>query len=301
MTVKGFDIKRAIERMKMQKENIRTCFKYLNIGIFVCMVVFAACKRKLDDVPIAKVGDKYLYKSSLANIVSSTTSPKDSLLLTKLFIDNWIETQLLLQKAEINLSDEEKDISKEVETYRSSLLIYRYEEQLLREKLDTVVTKTEIETYYNENKSNFTLGEYAVKVVFLQVPKDVPNIDDVRKWYASNNELEIQKLNKYCLDYNIKHNFGEEWVLWSSITKEFPQQNEIQTLPRDRLELSDHDYVYLVSIKDKIAPGEVAPLVVVTNKVKDIIINKRKHRFISELEKNLYNDALAKKQFEIYH
>jgi len=40
--------------------------------------------------------------------------------------------------------------------------------------------------------------------------------------------------------------------------------------------------------------------VFVKDKVKSIIINKRKLKFISELEQNIYNDALSKNQFEIY-
>ena len=68
----------------------------------------------------------------------------------------------------------------------------------------------------------------------------------------------------------------------------------------DRIEQQDERFLYLVHIREKRAPGSTAPLEFVRDKVKSIIINKRKLKFISELERNIYNDALEKKQFEIF-
>ena len=77
---------------------------------------------------------------------------------SKDFIEKWVRNQLLLNKAEINLTDEEKNVEQQIENYRSSLLIYAYEQSYLRQNLDTVVTDKEIEDYYKENQSNFILG-----------------------------------------------------------------------------------------------------------------------------------------------
>ena len=52
------------------------------------------------------------------------------------------ETSLLLNKAELNLTDEEKNVEQQIENYRSSLLIYAYEQSYIRQHLDTVVTDT---------------------------------------------------------------------------------------------------------------------------------------------------------------
>jgi hypothetical protein len=45
------------------------------------------------------------------------------------------------------------------------LLIYKYEEQMLRDRLDTVVSDAEIEQYFNQNASNFVLEENIVKAL----------------------------------------------------------------------------------------------------------------------------------------
>lgn len=252
---------------------------------------------------MAKVGEKYLYFNEIKSIFPKGCTKDDSLSLSKLYIDNWIKTQLLLRKAELNLTDEQLDISEEIETYRTSLLIYKYEDQLLQNKLDTAVTDADIQSYYETNIDNFLLDEYVVKALFLKIPANAPNLYDARRWYVSDREKDIQDLTNYCQKYAEKYDFfGDEWVSWSRIEKEMPKPDAAarQVASYNRIEQNDDAFVYLVRFKEKRAPGEAAPLVIVKDRVKNIIINKRKLKFIGELEKNIYNDALVKKQFEIY-
>ena len=251
----------------------------------------------------AKVGSKYLYFRDMKNIFPKGCTKDDSLSLARLYIDNWIETQLMLQKAELNLSNEQANISKEIETYRTSLLIYKYEEQLLSEKLDTIVSENEIQSHHEANAANFLLDEYAVKAYYFKIPIDAPNINDVKRWYVSDKEKDIESLTHYCYNYAAKYKFfDDEWVLWSVIASELPHRETAakQISQYGHFEQEDAGFIYLVRIKEKLKPGEVMPLDIVKDRVKNIIINKRKLKFISELERNIYNDALRKKQFEIY-
>ena len=272
--------------------------------LVVCLCVMVSCSRKTgDDKAVAKVGNKYLYFSDMNHIFPQDCTKEDSLSLAKLFIEKWVGTQLLLKKAELNLSVEQLNISREIETYRTSLLIYKYEDQYIQEKLDTLVSDTQIEKYYTQNTANFIWEEYAVKALYIKLPKDAPKLYNIRRWYLSDNEKDIQDMAEYCSNYAVIYNdFGNEWIRWAELLNNLPQQEEAtkQMARYDRLEQQDDQFVYLVRLKEKTAPGEVAPLVFVRDKVRDIIINKRKLNFISELETRIYNDALAKKQFEIY-
>jgi hypothetical protein len=239
----------------------------------------------------------------MSDIFPKGSSKDDSTALAKLYIDNWIRTRLLLKKAELNLSKEQLDISEEIETYRTSLLIYKYEDRLLQERLDTTVHESEIQSYYEANRDNFSSEEYAVRAIYIKLPANAPTQWKVRRWYMSDQEKDVQDLMDYCRSYAVKFDFfDDEWVPWSNVEKELPQKEAAtrQLSHYDRVEQKDGEFNYFVRLKEKRAPGDTAPLVFVRDKVKSIIINKRKLKFISELEKNIYNDALAKKQFEIY-
>ncbi|MDR2038752.1 MAG: hypothetical protein LBQ60_12590 [Bacteroidales bacterium] len=277
-----------------------------NIGIyflFFILLLQACSTDSKEDRVVAKVFNKNLYFSDIRHIFPKGSSKEDSLSMARLYIDKWISTQLLLRKAEINLSKEQLDISKEIETYRTSLLIYKYEDQMLYEKLDTTISGDEIQDYYDNNTANFILNEFVVKALYIQLPADAPNVYNVKRWYISDKEKDIQSLTEYCSTYALRCDFfNDDWIFWSDIEKELPQPEAAskQIVNGNRIEQQNDKFIFLVNIKEKKGPGDIVPLAFVREKVKNIIINKRKLDFISNLEKKIYSDALKKKQFEIY-
>src|SRR4051812_46006583 len=148
-----------------------------------------------DEKPIARVGAAYLYKSDLPAEMTAlagrnqnsavNASKDDSMQIVKKYIDNWIHETLLLQHAKKNLSDDKKKFDKMVEDYKKSLVTYQYESELVKQKLDTVVSDEEIEEYYNENKANFELKDNIIKVIYVKVRKKAPKVEKVKEWYRS--------------------------------------------------------------------------------------------------------------------
>ena len=299
------DEKERKELLAYNSQSKITRFLLSGICIWGIVLILFSCtiKNRKNDKIVAQVGDKYLYFSEMSGIFPKMSSKEDSLALAKQYIDNWIKARLLLKKAELNLSKDQLDISKEIETYRTSLLIFKYEDLLLREKLDTVVLDSEIQRYYEANKANFSLDEYAVRAVFVKLPANAPTLWRVRGWMTSDREKDIEDLTDYCRNLSaIYEHFDDEWVQWAIIEKELPQREAAtrRMTQNDFLEYQDDDFIYFVRIRERRASGDTAPLVFVKNKVKSIIINKRKLKFISELERDIYDDALAKNQFKIY-
>ena len=62
---------------------------------------------------IARVNDSYLYLDKINDVIPKGTSAKDSLILLKKYINNWIHETLVIQKAEDNLTDEQKNVEKQ--------------------------------------------------------------------------------------------------------------------------------------------------------------------------------------------
>ena len=275
--------------------------------IFMLSLVLASCKKKSEttqETPVVRVFDKYLYLSNLKEVIPSNISKTDSTILVNDYIDKWIRKQLLVRKAEMNLTDEEKNVDKQLENYRTSLLIFKYEQSLIKLKLDTVVNMDEIEKYYNDNPANFMLNDNIVKAVFLKVPRDVPNFYELRRLYRSDTNEDLKKLEGYAFKYaEIYNYYNDDWVNFSEIEKELPYKlNNVQSILKYRknLELKDSTYYYLVSLKDYRLAGTAAPLNYRMQDIRTIIINKRKIQLINKLESNIYNDALNKGYFTIY-
>jgi len=141
-------------------------------GLMLVLALFS-CQNSnngKDDKPVAAIYDKVLYQSDLQGIMYDGISTNDSLVRTKVFIDNWIRRQLLIHQAENNLDKSELDCVKEIEDYRNSLIIYKYESMLIAQNLDTVVSDEEIEKYLKDN-ALIDMNKDAVRSIILNIRK----------------------------------------------------------------------------------------------------------------------------------
>jgi hypothetical protein len=272
--------------------------------VFILSAISCKPKNKEKQVPVAKVFDKYLYFSEIKHIFPEKVSKQDSIEIASAYITTWVKNQLMLKQAELNLTEEQKDISEQVETYKSSILIYKYEDQMVRQKIDTAVSKQDIENYYNQNSANFILQENLVKAIYLKIPKTAPNIDDVKKWYQSNKTSDINKLDSYCYNYAVKYDFfSDDWVSFNQLENDLPKKidNEDEFLKSNSfIEQEDDKFCYFISIKDKNLRGTLSPLEFVKTRIYDIIVNKRRMEYLNSLEINIFHDAQDRKTFEIY-
>lgn len=274
---------------------------------FVFILLGVACKEKnteVEEVVLARVHDKQLYQSDLNGLFNPNISKEDSIIIAKNHINNWITRQLLLEKANIYLTDESKDIEKQIEDYRSSLLIFKYKQELIKQKLDTVITDEEIENYYNEYSANFILNHNIVKALFLKISKEAPEIEKVRWWYKSSSPENRSRLEDYCYQYATKFdNFNDRWIPFNNLLIEIPINTDDQErfLKYNKyIETEDDLFYYFVKINEYKLKSTVQPLEYARLKIKSILLNKRKFAFIDELENTVYNEALIHNEFIIY-
>lgn len=254
--------------------------------------------------PVARVNDKYLYRDDLKGLVPAGTAAKDSTDLVKTYINNWIRQQLLLQQAENNLSSDRMNFSKELEQYRNSLIMYEYESELVRQKLDTVITDKEISDYYQANLANFELRENIVKAGYVVVPLNSPLIPRIRTLMRSEKPSDSRALENLCQQHATTFSLNtENWMSFGDLQKIVPMNTDDQEdfLSKNRyFEVQDSASRYMVRIYDFKTRESVSPLSFEVQNIRSVILNKRRIELISRLEEDLFNDALKKKKFEIY-
>lgn len=146
--------------------------KRFAIGLMMIMALVSChnVKNGNNDRVLATVYDKVLYQSDLKNVLYEGISLNDSIVQTKAFIDNWIRRQLLIHQAENNIDKTELDFSQQIEDYRNSLIIYKYETQLIEQNLDTVVSEEEIAKYIDDN-SPIDMDKEAIRYIILNMRK----------------------------------------------------------------------------------------------------------------------------------
>ncbi len=257
-----------------------------------------------DNEKVVRVFDKYLYINEISSVIPDGTSPDDSLVKAKSFIDMWVQKQLLLKKAELNLDDEQKDVEKQLEDYRTSLLIFKYKQLFLQQKLDTIISLRDIESYYQQHSADFLLQSPAIKGFYAKLLKTDPNIDNLKYWLESRNVRDIQKLKDYCLRRAVLcETFKEDWTLFENILKDLkihiPDVEKFLKTEK-KISVSDSAYQYFVFIKEFRLKNQTAPLNFVKNYIESILLNKRKNQLINELENNIYQNALNQNNVEYF-
>jgi len=278
------------------------------IIILSCLLILAGCNKgqnKTKRIAIAEVGKEILYYDEVPELVQKGINDADSAALYKNYINKWAKKQLLLQKAEDNLSpDMKEEIVRQLEDTRTNLVIYQYQQKMILQKLDTVLTESELENYYAANGNSFVLTSNIVKALFIKLPLESPNINKIRLLARSNDHNDLQQLESYCYQFAEKFDdFNEAWIPMDRISIELNQiiENEENFLKRNTFyETSDSSSVYLVSFRDFRLRSSIAPFEYVKDDIKRIIWNTRRFEFIQSLENGIYNDALKDNSFKIF-
>jgi hypothetical protein len=296
---------------------------------FAVIIGFAAlvtaCDFQPEETPIARVVDEYLYASELVGIVAQGTLQADSIEAVQAYIHNWIQQKLLVNKAKRNLSSQQQNFAQEIENYRNSLIIFTYQNALVEQAVDTIVTETDIENYYEENKELFLLRNNIVRVRFAKLEnypessRDREIREKIQKKQTIyglifSNELkgeEWRELADFCQE--ISPNFhlnSDAWIYFGDLLKEIPVEvynpseriyNEEDFLKRNRsFQVPDDDYVYYVNILEYRVKGNYSPIEFEYEKIRNIILNTRKIRLIESLRNEVMVEGQEKNWFEIY-
>ena len=278
--------------------------KYIIITLFILSIIACKNSNTEDQKPVAKIMDKYLFFSEIKDIVPNDSSKEDSIIIANSYIKQWITKQLLLYKAELNLSNKEKDITKLINDYRASILIHRYKEKLIGQKLNLNFTNEELENYYNQYKFNFSLSENIVKALYIKLPINAPNLKRLTKIYRSSKAKDLEELENYCLLNATKYDhFNDAWIPASVVLNKLPitYTNEIKYLKNHKyIEVKDEEYVYFVKINDVKYVNSQAPFEYITKDLIEIVKNKKRLEFEVQLEKEINKEAKEQNLYTIY-
>lgn len=273
--------------------------------IFIIAIIIGCSSDVKQEKPIATVKGKYnLYMSDISDILHPDMNKEDSAAVISDYATRWIKTKLVLLQAENNLPAETKDVTEELEDYKASLLIFRYEQAYISQKMDTSVTAAEIKDFYEKNLDNFQLTSILIKGLYIKVANDVPALKKIQVLYKSDSEKDFDELEKLCSTQATKFDtFGDEWIDFNVLMKELPPSTdgyENLLIKKRIVESSDDHFTYLLRIKDIKTKGSPAPLEHVEENIKTIILNRKKTEMINKLENEIFNLALRNNDFKIY-
>ncbi|NQY08843.1 MAG: hypothetical protein HRT71_04915 [Flavobacteriales bacterium] len=284
----------------------------LQIVLAICLVLattFVACDNAIREKAfqtnaVARVNDSFLYHQDLMEIIPENTSHEDSVRMVQGYIEDWVSNMLNYYNALENLSEDQIDIESEIEKYRSSLISYIYERELVLQKLDTIIQQAEIDTFYANNFDNFKIKTELIKVNYIKLVKGEVDIKQFRKLIKKRNSGYNAPLHKFCNTNLVSFNLDDDF--WMEIedleaTLGVNVVNFMWALGHDRLvEANKDEMVLFVDLKEIRRKDNTTPLSAATDRIKGIILNQRRLKLINDMEHQVYLEAKAQKKFEIF-
>ncbi|MCK9616938.1 MAG: hypothetical protein M0R21_03795 [Lentimicrobiaceae bacterium] len=274
---------------------------------FILAVFLSSChyfhSGNKEDI-IARAYDNYLYRSDLKGVVPKGSHPKDSVNIVKNFINNWLRQQALLNQAEANLPSDQKDFTEQLENYRNSLLVYQYETELIRQKLDTTVPFDEIKKYYQEHTADFQLRQNIILINWAQFNSGFSAIRTVKRLMLSTKESDRLKLEEFCQENALNYSVTDQnWLSPDDIERMLPVKNisrEDLQKKNNFIEINDSTHFFVIAVRDFKEKESISPLDFEKRNIREIILNKRKLSLVNKMQNEVFEKARKEKDFQIY-
>jgi hypothetical protein len=281
--------------------------KFWFLIVFVFSIVASCDYFSVPKEPkaIARVGKNFLYQEDVKDVVPKGTTKKDSLAIIKSFINQWATKKLLFEAAERNLSnDKVSEFNVLMDQYKVDLYTKAYIEELVIRQVDTLVTEKQIVDYYEKNKQYFKNPAELVKLRYINLVKENPKFAKIKAKFTSFTKKDRKGLEELAVQFK-SYAFNDSiWVDINQVYEKLPfltEENKNKYISNGSyFQYLDSTTLWLVKVNKVLPKDNATPLEFLKPTLKQIIINNRKLELVNTIEKEITNDAINDKKYEIY-
>ena len=274
---------------------------YRYLGVAILFILGCSSDHPEGNLLAEAYGNK-LYDTELQKVITADLSAEDSIFITRKYVDVWISKQVLLNKANDLLTDEERDKSEQLEEYRVDLLNYEVLNKLALQEIDTFFSPAELKAYYDENEEEFELSQNILKINFFKIPRDSKEIDLLWSSFKANDGAILGKL-KGLSEKGGNYFVENKWVYFDDILKEIPINTYSQEhyLNNNKIiKLNDGKFVYFIKILDFKIRSSTSPFSMEMENIKEILLMKRQQKEVQTIETNLLDEAYSNRNIRTF-
>ncbi|WP_342265554.1 hypothetical protein [Cardinium endosymbiont of Philonthus spinipes] len=244
---------------------------------------------------IARVGKQYLYPSDLSSMDLFQGDTAEADFFIKKYVEEWACKQLLIAQA--NHQSIQPSMEGKLSDYKNDLLAYHFLETLVQAEFNANVSSEEIADYYQKHKQrDFILHHDIVKGIFLAIPKKAGCINSVKSLMLSNKAADLKKLQVCCKPYTHTAILeADQWFAWEAVLAKVgyrPLGDATRLLKTNKfIHAAGRKHIYFLKINQYQLAQEIAPLAVVADRIKAIILHKRRLDLVNKIKCKLLEDA----------
>ena len=254
---------------------------------------------------VARVNSIFLHQSDLENEINPELSDEDSVIMSRSIINKWATKNLVYSQSLLYLHDSiQKNLTEMVDNYKMQLWIDTYRNLLSKSYINNKVDSLEKIDYYEKNKKNFKLKEDFYKVAYLILPENNNNLKLIISRFRNFSDSDLFFLDSLNYQFNDFLLNKPVWLNKINLIKKIPLlnffDNDFNLKKRDFFVYKDSLQVYLLKVFDYRKYNTSAPYEIVETNIEKILVNRKKLYFLKNFDKEILDDAIQTKKFEIY-
>lgn len=172
----------------------------------------------------------------------------------KKFTQEWIDRQVFIQELKATNPEESELTRLKIQWYQGDLARFYIEEAHIQKAMETEISDSLILDYFNRHKKDFSLNDYIVRALYIKVPKEAPNQEQLKQHYLLKKDKDYSKVISYAKLYAENFYYDDStWVYFDELTKDAPTEKlnkDNLVLNRTKTYFSDDQFVYYLNIID---------------------------------------------------
>ena len=223
-------------------------------------------RHKADSAPsdtefVAQYRDSVLRLSDIVSRLPAGISAADSTALIRKMADQWIEGFLIEDLAAGQIDDLDR-IDALTADYRRSLIADSYRRKMRRSGVQPV-DMAGVKAYYKAHAAELRLERPIVKGLFIRIPADSRNLDEIRQWMRLADTDSYDALeNTGRREATAFRYFADRWVDFDAVASEIPAKlGDADTFVENTVDYETelNGMVYILHLTDFMRSGTMMP------------------------------------------
>ncbi|MEP6645754.1 MAG: hypothetical protein ABJC12_01585 [Saprospiraceae bacterium] len=276
--------------------------------IFIAAFTLSCQKIKVPQAQIANpavMAQVFQYKltfDDIKDLIQAYATDEDSIQQVRSLTEHWVRDRLLLVEAEKNFP-KEVNMNKLLEDYRQSLVMHFFEQQVIEERLDTAITETDLQRYYEANKEQHRLESGILKGFYFKIKKPLARNDHILQWWRTFPQQHYDEVIAYAAKHgHTSWSDSSEWHEMNIVIQLFPEGTLSPGGIRSYRGVvrEDRDYIFLLYPTEVYYERDIAPLSRIRTQAAKYIIHQRELELLERIKKEIYDRDIQLDQVKNY-
>ncbi len=276
------------------------------VALLMTQFLLPSCQRETGGKLLAVLGEEKLYYEDLPLDRMDQLSAEDSVQFVQNYVTSWLESRLMYSESRKIMDDQDPQLILKLNEYKENLMLYELEKTWLKGFTDTVISESELLSYYQERGDDFLLRSNIVKMRYLKLVKPViqRELQKVKGWLFEVGIQNDSMLRTYAEKEADNFYLDDQWLNFDEVLREIPISpnfNQERYLEQNKkVTLEDERYVYLIYFYEFKTKNEVSPFELERESIRKYLLLHRQTQWIAKKRKDLIQLGLKRKDLQLH-